>query len=183
MNQEPLPGVITESLRPGEKAKRISGYVDYFATDRGRVLSLKGVGGVRVRDLARSENSSGYLHVRLSRDGKVTCFAVHDLIAKTFLGARPPDQEVAHTDGDKRNNCLDNLRYVSPKENAQDRESHGNTKRGNDNGNAKLTGDEVRAIRRAYSAGRTQQDIADEYGLSQPYVSVLVRGITWKHMQ
>lgn len=45
---------------------------------------------------------------------------------------------------------------------------------------SKLTLDQVRALRASYSTGRvSQQTLADEYGVSQHTVSVIVRGKVW----
>lgn len=53
--------------------------------------------------------------------------------------------------------------------------------KGTKNANAKLTADEVRAIRQRYAAGGiSQQALADEYGLSQPAVGRVVRGVGYQ---
>lgn len=41
----------------------------------------------------------------------------HQLVAETFIGARPEGMVIDHIDNDKENNCVQNLRYVSPSEN------------------------------------------------------------------
>jgi hypothetical protein len=60
------------------------------------------------------------------------------MVLETFVGEPTPNQQVRHLNGDKRNNCLDNLAWGTAKENAADRESHGNTARGTRNGNSRL---------------------------------------------
>ena len=42
---------------------------------------------------------------------------IHVLVAELFLGDRPDGMQIDHIDGDKSNNCLENLEYVTPKEN------------------------------------------------------------------
>lgn len=47
----------------------------------------------------------------------------------------------------------------------------------------KLTWDEVREIRSRYGdgmKGRTQKDVADEYGVTQCTISAILRGATWR---
>lgn len=47
---------------------------------------------------------------------------------------------------------------------------------------AKLTDDQVRAIRNRYASGEvSQQKLADEFGLTQPTVSSIIRGETYQH--
>lgn len=54
--------------------------------------------------------------------------------------------------------------------------------RGVDHGNAKLTETEVLAIRKAAASGATQRAIAQQYGLAQSNVSLIVRRKTWCHI-
>jgi hypothetical protein len=48
--------------------------------------------------------------------------------------------------------------------------------------NAKVTAEQVRAIRSRYSEGETQVAIAAIYGVTQANVSEIVRRKTWKHV-
>jgi len=50
------------------------------------------------------------------------------------------------------------------------------------NANAKLEEHEVREIRAAYEGGTPQHELANEYGVSQPAISSLIRGLTYKHV-
>lgn len=56
------------------------------------------------------------------------------------------------------------------------------TPRGVTNGRAKLSEEEVLAIRGRFRAGETQTALAAEFGLDQTSVSSIVRGETWKHL-
>jgi hypothetical protein len=57
--------------------------------------------------------TSGYLQFKVS--GKV--FMIHRLIAKHFVPNTELKREVNHIDGNKKNNCISNLEWVTPKEN------------------------------------------------------------------
>lgn len=75
----------------------------------GRVCNLQGV--VSYGYLA----SSGYHVVCIFGQQ----FRVHRIVAFTFLGPPPATSvwQVHHRDGNPSNNCLDNLKYVTPREN------------------------------------------------------------------
>lgn len=54
--------------------------------------------------------------------------------------------------------------------------------RGENNGSAILTENQVAEIRRRYSqGGATQVSLAHEYGVSQPTISAITRGTNWRH--
>jgi hypothetical protein len=103
----------------------------YQITRDGRVISLANWRGLGDRDLAQQPNSDGYPSVRIVVDGQRKHFAVHVLVAREHLPPRPsPRHEVRHLDGDKQNPCADNLTWGTKQDNADDRERHGRTSRG-----------------------------------------------------
>ena len=46
---------------------------------------------------------------------------IHALVLTAFVGPRPPGAHACHTDGDKHNNRLSNLRWDSPEANERDK--------------------------------------------------------------
>lgn len=66
----------------------------------------------------------GYWYVQLGAKGIKT--GIHRLVALTFLGPPPTAlHEVAHNDGDRNNNAVANLRWVTHAENVADSFRHG----------------------------------------------------------
>lgn len=58
-----------------------------------------------------------YMYVGLNKNGIHKSVSVHRIVAQAFLGEPQKGYEVNHKDEDKTNNCLDNLEYVTRREN------------------------------------------------------------------
>ena len=99
----------------------IPGFPDYLASSLGEIASTKS-GRIRILEGGRSE--MGYRNVLLYQDGHRVGRRVHQLVALTFLGPRPPGLEIRHLDGDKLNNVASNLRYGTREENLADQRRH-----------------------------------------------------------
>lgn len=59
----------------------------------------------------------GYLMFNIRNKGKQQCFKVHRLVALLFIPNKYGKKEVNHKDGDKTNNRVDNLEWVTSSEN------------------------------------------------------------------
>jgi hypothetical protein len=66
---------------------------------------------------------SGYRYFQTTRGGIRTNRLFHHLVAEQFIGARPDGLVIDHIDRDTLNNRVENLRYITQKENCanQDR--------------------------------------------------------------
>ena len=93
----------------------------YMVSNTGLVKRIRFINGKhnfeRERLLKPTINKDGYMFVRLCKNGKSKNMRIHKLVANAFLGEN--DLQVDHIDGNKLNNRLDNLEYVTPKENTQ----------------------------------------------------------------
>ena len=95
----------------------------YAVTATGDVYSMisrgKGVEETPVKKLVQS-NNKGYLRVSLRRShwtDPIECKYVHRLVAEAYIENPNNLIEVNHKDGNKANNCVDNLEWVSHQEN------------------------------------------------------------------
>ena len=116
--------------------------------------------------LAECAGSHGYINITLAKDGVNRCFSLQVLVARAFLGPCPPGHEVAHLDGNRLNNRLDNLKYKTHKENAQDMIDHGRSGKGEKNSNAKLSDQERNQIVDLYRGGMTISELAHAYAVT-----------------
>lgn len=104
----------------------------YRVTMQGKVYKIERVGNkTRFKEMAQHLNESGYPSVNIRVGGKRKHYAVHVLVCEKFHGPRPDATWlVRHLDGDRFNNHACNLAWGTQKENADDREAHGRTSRG-----------------------------------------------------
>ena len=74
----------------------------------------------KARDKKLTENPDGYYTVKLSRDGKDSRAPVHRLVAEAFIGPCPePGMEINHKDYNRKNNCVDNLEWLTHLDNVR----------------------------------------------------------------
>lgn len=108
--------------------RSIQGYEEsYEVSDDGQVRSLDRVihcsdGTTRNRKgkvLKPHQDPSGYLSVNLACCGKQVTRFIHVLVAEAFIPKPDYRVEVNHLDGDKTNNAVHNLEWMTHKENIQ----------------------------------------------------------------
>lgn len=93
---------------------QIPDYPDYLINHFGEIISLK---NGKWKQLSLKKNRGGYLQIKLCRNGNIKTKDVHRLVAVAFFGQS--NLCVNHKDGNKLNNNIDNLEYVTLKENIQ----------------------------------------------------------------
>jgi hypothetical protein len=97
--------------------KKIDGYDNYSVSINGEVRNDKTERILK----SRLNKSTGYYQVILCKNGKVKNHKVHRLIALAFIPLEPGKDVIDHEDGEKTNNSLTNLRWVTQQQNTQNR--------------------------------------------------------------
>lgn len=98
--------------------KDIFGYEGlYQVSTLGRVKSLGNRSNHRNEIILKPAVVQGYLKVNLYKNSKGKIWSIHRLVALTFLKNSNNKPEVNHIDGNKKNNCLDNLEWNTKNEN------------------------------------------------------------------
>ena len=69
--------------------------------------------------IKHTKSHYGYMHITLYKNGKRKSEKVHRLLAQAFLPNPENKPQVNHINGDKANNNLENLEWVTAKENIQ----------------------------------------------------------------
>ena len=149
------------------------------------------------RILKLSLTNFGYLRVCLTKDGVPKKYFVHRLVAAAFLDEVPEKKFVNHIDGNKTNNRVENLEYVTCKENQAHASRMGLSAKGDRSSRrlyperypvgrfhhkAKLTESDILRIRALIAEGVRHKQIASEYGVTRALISTIGRREIWTHV-
>lgn len=161
-------------------ALRVPNYDWYLATNRGLIISTK---YKKPRTLKPGKKPNGRLTVNLWANGETSTEYVHRLVALAFHGQPKKGQEVNHIDGNPQNNTPENLEWCTRSYNQQHAFRTGlNTgHKGEENFNSKLTEDDVRQVR-ALRGTLSQQQLADNFGVSKSAIKHIQMNRVWKHL-
>jgi hypothetical protein len=171
-SQEPIDGEVWKSIPEYEGL--------YEASTHGRIRSCyaktgwkKAIG--KAKYILKPNLVRGNYHaVNVWKDGKCKYAKVHRLVASAFFG--PSDLCVNHKDGNKINNSVSNLEWVSISENTRHAIHVLKVPMQLSN---KLSLSDVLAIKRRLKRGEYQRVIAQSYGVKQAAISDIATGKTW----
>jgi len=156
--------LVTLACAVAEESWRdIPGFPDYQASDLGRIRSRKWGAWLVLR--ATAHPNTGYLIVSPRVGGRCVARGVHRLIAAAFLG-EADGRDVNHKNGNKHDNRLVNLEYLSRGENHR----HAYRTGLREPVGRKLTDDQVHQIA-ALEGAATQRDIGRQFGVCRATVA------------
>lgn len=163
--------------------KSIEGYEGYYsASDEGFIVNDR-TGRVLKPDNCRdAKYKNPYLRVTLSRGNVQKRFALHRLIAMTFIPNPENKEEVNHLDGDRWNNTKDNLEWATQEENLKHQQETGLVLKGAEHGNARYTEDQVFRTRELTEKGYSRKECAEAAGVTMSFVKDIRYGRAWKHI-
>lgn len=147
--------------------RRVFGYEQegYYIDEGGNIWNRHG------RLLKHKIDRWGYHRIALTKGGKVKEKGVHRLVLATLRG--DSDLECNHKDGNKDNNHIMNLEWVTSSENKRHALSKGIAKQ-------KLTEADVAIIKRRLLDGhRNGAEIARDYGIKRNTVNSIKSGKSW----
>ena len=88
-----------------------------------RYINQKGISGktykrfIKGKQIMSSKDLNGYLHVILHKNSKYKIFRIHQLVAQMFISNPENKKQINHIDGNKQNNSVTNLEWVTIREN------------------------------------------------------------------
>jgi len=132
----------------------------------------------------RGNGCPGYNVVNLLKNGIQIQFRVHRLVAEAFILNSENKPYVNHKNSNRKDNRVENLEWVTPKENSDDAHNRNCTPKGEECSYSKLKEPQVIEILYKYATGNyTQQQLADEYNVSRRNIGKIINGKTWKHIK
>lgn len=166
----------------GEEWRPVVGFEGYYeVSNLGNVRSVdKTTRDGRFwkgREIKKHRAGQGYLRAVLCVDGMSHHLYIHRLVAEAFVLNPDNKPEVNHKDGNKHNNVVSNLEWVTKSENGLHsyRELGRKPSRnalGKPSPRRKFTVNQVREIRKDR---RFNKDIAKDYGVSDSTIAAIKR--------
>lgn len=153
----------------------------YKVSNEGVLMSLPRF-GVKGGVVKRYKTTNGYDEYHLNKNAKLYHKLVHRLFAEHFIPNPENKPCVNHIDGNRVNNSLENLEWVTYKENSQHAVRTGlMNMSGENNPQSRLTDKEVLEIRDLYKHKiYNQRELSDLYGTTSATANRIVLNKTRK---
>jgi len=173
-----------------EQWRDVVGYEGYYQiSNLGHVKRIHAITCAKVGHILKPDIAhNGYLRVTLCKFNKPKKFPIHHLVLIAFVGPQPsPVHQCNHANGDRADNRLENLSWVTPSENQQHsfkvlgRRSSG--PKGERCALSKLTTKQVIEIRRLHASGKlTALELASMFHVARRTIYGIVNRKRWKHI-
>jgi len=124
----------------------------------------------------------GYRQFHISYNGVRRTEKLHRLVAKAFIPNPFSKSDVNHIDGNRLHNHVINLEWATRSENVQHAYDTGLMPRGTHRVESVLVESELPTIIKLMLAGKKDQEIADEYGVTRQSINAIRIGDNWKHL-
>jgi hypothetical protein len=155
----------------------------YEISSFGRVRSKNGI-------LKLRSKRDKYLYFTTCINNKIKHCNIHRAVALTFIPNPKNRPCVNHLDFDRGNNKIENLEWVTNRENVDHAKMNGRYKNlkfphyvGSDHPMSKLKDTEVLEIKRLLKFGRyKQRDLAKLFNVSQTTITFINTGRNWRHL-
>lgn len=159
--------------------KKIKNWELYTIDEFGKVKNTK-----TNKYLKGAINSKGYLRVELHLNKKIKRFFVHRLVAEYFVENPLNKEQVNHIDGNKLNNNMNNLEWVTNQENRNHAIKNNLTKNlcGEEAPWSKLTKKDVIFIRSEYDKKETfnAKKLSKKFKVSTSQILLVAKRKSWK---
>ena len=151
----------------------------------GKVISYKGYVSDKPIEVKPINGAHGYQKVNISMHNKEKLVSIHRLVAEAFIPNPDNKPEVNHIDGNKKNNAVWNLEWVTPKENIAHAYRTGLRKgmKGDAHPCRKISADTARWICDLIATGKfSYKEIAEKTGSTYTIVKKIKNRERWTEM-
>lgn len=175
---------MTSGVHGAEAWKPLPGFDGWYeVSSLGRMRSYRNHNGGRretPKIMQGQHDIGGYLcyTVRVTAS-RYKVAKAHVSVMLAFVGPRPKGMDVAHLNGNKSDNRLENLAYCSRRENLEHMHDHGTAAVGARHPKAKLNPDQVNEIRRLRREWVGLRELGRRFGVSHGAIRRAVLGLTW----
>ena len=145
---------------------------DYEITRDGHVINIH-----TGKEVKPQINGTGYYRVAIGKKLKF----VHRLVAQKYIPNPENLPQVNHKDGNRLNNCVDNLEWVSNRDNSLHALRNGWMRIEENHQFAKLTRESVAYIKAHPEMSRNE--LAEMFNISPHTISDIRKGRTWKTVE
>jgi hypothetical protein len=160
------------------EVKQCKTWPNYAASKCGKIFRL-GSGKEMSQNLRQ-----GYMVVRTSHENQAKNTYVHKMVLDAWL-EKPSDKHTMgnHKDGDKLNNNLVNLEWVTPSQNTRHAVDTGLLGKGSELYNGTLSNDDVHSICKMLCDGALISDLSKRFGVSKDIIRKIRAGDTYFHIR
>lgn len=160
--------------------KQIPNLDKYFATEQGDIYSTQ---RGRPKKMVATVDTSKYKRLQLRTKEGVKSFLVHRLVALTYLPNPLGLPQVNHKDGDKLNNHVDNLEWVTASDNMKHAYEIGiKSSSGESNSRSLFTEDQVLQIYYELLDGARISDLAKKYSSTKGRIGSIKDRTNWTYL-
>ena len=171
----PLDEMWNPCIRNGETIP------NYEVSNLGRLRRIGGYSNWKgMKPLSFSRTKHGYLQVHLWANNKSRVSYIHRLVAEAFIGPCPSKYQVNHINGDKSDNRVSNLEYLSGVDNMKHATVTGLTTQFR----GKLTAENVAQIKKLLNDGvMSGTEIAAKFNVTDSNICCIRKGKSWSNVK
>lgn len=158
--------------------KPVTGYEGlYEVSNLGRVKSLRN--NIIMKDFL---SNKGYKLIKLSKEKARKAYSIHRLLAQAFISNKENKKYINHLNGIRNDNNINNLEWVTGRENNLHTSRIMKRNTGETHGSAKLKKKDILEIRIMLRNNIPHSIITEEYGIVSSTISYINQRKTWRHV-
>ena len=179
-----------------EVFKQIPSFPDYLVSNFGRVKTvsreIRYLHAVTGKEHFRKSverflkvqynDLTGYKFHQLYRNKKMHNKTIHNLVCDAFIENPNNLEFINHIDGNKHNNCLENLERCTREYNHKHATETGLIAKGIRVSTSKLNENMVHAIKWFLNKGVSHKELSLAFKISRPNINLISNNKAWKHV-